>query len=107
MKIFLTTLTSFLVLSCLALAKKPNFVYIMVDDAGYGDFSCFGQKKFKTPNVDRMAKEGMKMTDFYWKISPGQAGALKWARSDLNKIMNINLIMYLFLVARTEISYSL
>ena len=65
MKIFLNTLTSFLFLSCVALAKKPNFVYIMVDDAGYGDFSCFGQKKFKTPNVDRMAKEGMKMTDFY------------------------------------------
>ncbi len=37
----------------------------MVDDAGYGDFSCFGQKKFKTPSVDRMAKEGMKLTDFY------------------------------------------
>ena len=65
MKIFLTTLTSFLFLSCVALAKKPNFIYIMVDDAGYGDFSCFGQKKFKTPNVDRMAKEGMKLTDFY------------------------------------------
>ena len=46
-------------------ARKPNFVYIMVDDAGYGDFSCFGQKKFKTPNVDRMAREGMKWTDFY------------------------------------------
>ena len=45
--------------------RKPNFIYIMLDDAGYGDFSCFGQKKFKTPNVDRMAKEGMKMTDFY------------------------------------------
>ena len=45
--------------------RKPNFIYIMVDDAGYGDFSCFGQKKFKTPNVDRMAREGMKLTDFY------------------------------------------
>ena len=52
MKIFLTTLTSFLFLSCVALAKKPNFVYIMVDDAGYGDFSCFGQKKFKTTKGD-------------------------------------------------------
>ena len=37
-------------------ARKPNFVYVMVDDAGYGDFSCFGQKKFKTPSVDRMAE---------------------------------------------------
>jgi len=48
-----------------AIARKPNFVYIMVDDAGYGDFSCFGQKHFKTPSVDRMANEGMKLTDFY------------------------------------------
>ena len=48
-----------------ATARKPNFVYIMVDDAGYGDFSCFGQKHFKTPSVDRMATEGMKLTDFY------------------------------------------
>ena len=48
-----------------ATARKPNFVYIMVDDAGYGDFSCFGQKHFKTPSVDRMATEGMKFTDFY------------------------------------------
>ena len=48
-----------------ATARKPNFVYIMVDDAGYGDFSCFGQKHFKTPSVDRMANEGMKLTDFY------------------------------------------
>ena len=46
-------------------ARKPNFVYIMVDDAGYGDFSCFGQKHFKTPSVDRMVTEGMKLTDFY------------------------------------------
>jgi arylsulfatase A len=46
-------------------AKKPNFVYIMLDDAGYGDFSCFGQEKFQTPNIDRMAKEGMRMTQFY------------------------------------------
>ena len=48
-----------------AIVRKPNFVYIMVDDAGYGDFSCFGQKHFKTPSVDRMANEGMKLTDFY------------------------------------------
>ena len=65
MKIFFTTLTSFLFLSCVALAKKPNFVYIMVDDAGYGDFSCFGQKKFKTPNVDRMAKENFEIWEVY------------------------------------------
>ena len=34
--------------------QKPNFIFIMVDDAGYGDFSCYGQKLFKTPNIDRL-----------------------------------------------------
>ena len=62
---FLFCLSALLFLFLQAAARKPNFVYVMVDDAGYGDFSCFGQKKFKTPSVDRMAKEGMKLTDFY------------------------------------------
>ena len=46
-------------------AKQPNFIYIMLDDAGYGDFSCYGQKLFKTPNIDKMAAEGQKMTQYY------------------------------------------
>jgi arylsulfatase A len=46
-------------------ARKPNFIFLMLDDAGYGDVSCFGQKHFQTPNVDRLAEEGMKLTDFY------------------------------------------
>ena len=48
-----------------ATSRKPNIIYIMADDLGYGDLSCFGQKKFQTPNLDRMAAEGMKMTDYY------------------------------------------
>lgn len=45
--------------------SKPNIIYIMLDDAGYGDFSCYGQKMFQTPNIDRMAREGMKFTQHY------------------------------------------
>lgn len=45
--------------------KAPNFVYILLDDAGYGDLSCYGQKHFSTPNMDRMAVEGMKFTQHY------------------------------------------
>lgn len=45
--------------------SKPNIIYIMADDLGYGDLSCYGQKKFKTPNIDRLASEGMKFTDHY------------------------------------------
>jgi arylsulfatase A-like enzyme len=50
-----------------ALARdgRPNIIYIMADDLGYGDLSCFGQKKFQTPNIDRMAAEGMRFTDHY------------------------------------------
>lgn len=45
--------------------RKPNIIYILLDDAGYGDFSCYGQKKFDTPHVDRLAAEGMKFTQHY------------------------------------------
>jgi len=45
--------------------RKPNIIYIMADDLGYGDLSCYGQKKFKTPHLDKMCAEGMKFTDHY------------------------------------------
>ncbi|HUU92276.1 MAG TPA: arylsulfatase [Phycisphaerae bacterium] len=45
--------------------RKPNIIYIMADDLGYGDLSCFGQTKFQTPHLDRMAAEGVKFTDYY------------------------------------------
>ncbi len=48
-----------------ALPTKPNIIYLLLDDAGYGDFSCYGQKKFRTPNIDRMAAQGLRFTDFY------------------------------------------
>ena len=46
-------------------ADKPNIVYVVADDLGYGDLGCYGQTKFRTPNVDRMAAEGMRFTDHY------------------------------------------
>lgn len=45
--------------------RKPNIVYILADDLGYGDLSCYGQDKFSTPNIDRMAANGMKFTQHY------------------------------------------
>ncbi|HEV7401543.1 MAG TPA: sulfatase, partial [Chthoniobacteraceae bacterium] len=48
-----------------ALPEKPNFVIIFIDDMGYGDIGPFGATKQKTPNLDRMAQEGMKLTSFY------------------------------------------
>ena len=46
-------------------AEKPNIIYIMCDDLGYGDLGCYGQKVIQTPNLDRMAAEGMRFTDHY------------------------------------------
>lgn len=45
--------------------KKPNIIYILADDLGYGDLSCYGQQKFETPNIDRLATEGMRFTNHY------------------------------------------
>lgn len=46
-------------------ARKPNIIYILADDLGYGDLGCYGQSKFRTPHIDRMAREGMRFTQHY------------------------------------------
>lgn len=46
-------------------ARKPNIIFVMADDLGYGDLGSFGQRFIKTPNLDRMAAEGMRLTSFY------------------------------------------
>ncbi len=44
---------------------KPNFVFIVADDLGYREVGCFGQKLIETPNLDRLASQGMKLTQHY------------------------------------------
>src|SRR3982751_4525425 len=46
-------------------ASKPNIVFILADDLGYGDLGCYGQKLIATPNIDKLALEGMRFTQFY------------------------------------------
>ena len=46
-------------------AEKPNLVFILADDLGYGDLGCFGSPDIKTPNLDRLAKEGVRLTSNY------------------------------------------
>lgn len=69
------TLSALLFITCLIEAKKtnsqneqqspPNFIIIFADDLGYGDLSSYGNPTIKTPNLDRMAHEGQKWTNFY------------------------------------------
>ncbi len=60
---------SLLLMFCAALAvaaeRRPNLIYILADDLGYGDLGCYGQKVILTPELDRMAKEGVRFTQFY------------------------------------------
>lgn len=60
-------------------AAKPNLIVVMVDDMGYAGVSCFGNPYFKTPEIDRLAYEGMRLTDFHSSgtvCSPTRAGLL-------------------------------
>jgi len=45
--------------------KRPNIVFILADDLGYNDLSCYGQSKFKTPNIDKLAANGLRFTQAY------------------------------------------
>ncbi len=45
--------------------RKPNFVFILADDMGYADLGCYGSGRIKTPNIDRLAREGMRFSDCY------------------------------------------
>ncbi len=45
--------------------KPPNIIFILADDLGYGDLGCYGQQKIRTPNIDRLAAEGMRFTQHY------------------------------------------
>ncbi len=60
--------TSLSVISCSQSdrdSQLPNIVYILADDLGYGDLSCYGQTKFSTPNIDRLARQGMLFRNHY------------------------------------------
>ena len=60
-------------------AERPNFVFILADDLGYGDLGCYGAPDIRTPHLDRMAAEGIRFTDFYANgavCSPTRVGFL-------------------------------
>jgi arylsulfatase A len=87
-----TALLLFTTLASAAEPARPNIVVILCDDLGYGDLSCYGHPHIKTPNLDAMAKAGIRFTDFYSTApvcsssrvglltgrSPNRAGVYDW-----------------------------
>ncbi len=48
-----------------ARTERPNVIFILLDDAGYGDFGCYGQQRIETPNIDALAEHGVRFTNMY------------------------------------------
>ena len=61
----LLLLFSLALMGCAQRSDLPNIIIIFTDDQGYGDVGCYGADGFETPNLDQMAKDGIRFTDFY------------------------------------------
>ncbi len=73
-------------------AKRPNIIIILCDDLGFGDLGCYGSEAIATPNLDRMAGEGIKLTNFYSSApvcSPSRAGLLTGRYPPRTKITQV------------------
>jgi arylsulfatase A len=67
--IFTTLILWQLQVQVVSAQRRPNIIFIYADDLGYGDLGCYGARAIKTPNLDRMASEGLRLTNFY-SVSP-------------------------------------
>ncbi len=94
---FIKTTTAFFVLILLFACntqtnrntKKPNILFLLADDLGYGELGCYGQETIKTPALDELAKQGMRFTDFYAGnavCSPSRAVLMTGKSSSFNTI---------------------
>lgn len=79
MRKFLTLLVIIILNSCTVAQEQPNIIFLFSDDAGYADFGFHGSKVMKTPNLDKLAKEGVKFTQGYVTdatCGPSRAGLI-------------------------------
>ncbi len=64
-RLFILALLSCSFLTVYGVSARPNIIFIMADDLGYGDLGCYGQVKIQTPNIDALEREGMRFTQAY------------------------------------------
>jgi arylsulfatase A-like enzyme len=71
--------------------SKPNILFILTDDQGYGDLSCYGSQVISTPNIDRLCDEGMKFESFYVhnRCSPTRAALMTGCHADRTGISSV------------------
>ena len=61
----ITLILASLFVVCVNAAQKPNIIFIFADDLGYGDLGCYGQAKIQTPNIDALARGGIRFKQAY------------------------------------------
>src|SRR5437867_2146545 len=69
--------------------SQPNIIFILADDLGYGDLGCYGQKRIRTPSLDKLAAEGIRFTSFYagsTVCAPSRAALMTGLHSGHNRI---------------------
>src|SRR5687767_14618544 len=87
--VFVVTFACALSTALLGADRKPNIIFILADDLGYGDISPYGQKVIRTPHLERLAREGMRFTNAYAGSSvcgPSRAALLLGLHSGHNPI---------------------
>lgn len=96
--IFSITIITTLFMSCQIqekqnMPRKPNILFLLADDLGYGELGCYGQEIIKTPVLDELSKKGMRFTDFYAGnavCSPSRAVLMTGKHSAINTICGNN-----------------
>src|SRR5262245_30175217 len=96
MRLYWLALAGIALIPALALAneKLPNFIILYADDIGYGDLGCYGHPTIHTPELDKMATEGVRFTQFYSAApvcSPSRAALLTGRlpiRIGINRVLN-------------------
>jgi len=94
--VFLITMGILTMTLCFAVpGQHPNIIFIMADDLGYGDLGCYGQDKIQTPNIDKLAREGMRFLQAYsgsTVCAPSRCSLMTGKHNGHNRIRLISII---------------